>query len=149
MLIENVLLYDRPLVQPWDAGPPMQDLADGEIVESDRYSRCRSDERNAHHTSDSVVTSYQNDGVTGTLVTDSLGTPLPAGYVYNRYASSTGRLGARRLHVEDWIAAIIFNHLIAGADAFVTAELWDLPHHVSAFRADDGRTVIAATISFR
>jgi hypothetical protein len=104
---------------------------------------------NAHHTSDSVVTSYQNDGVTGTPLTDSLGNPLPAGYVYNRYASAQGRLGARRLHVEDWIAAIIFNHLISGADAFVTAELWDLPHHVSAFRAADGRTVVAATISFR
>ncbi len=104
---------------------------------------------NAHHTSDSVITSYQNDGVTGAPLTDSLGNPLPAGYVPNRYASSTGRLGARRLHVEDWIAAIIFNHLISGADAFVTAELWDLPHHVSAFRAADGRTVIAATITVR
>ncbi len=104
---------------------------------------------NAHHTSDSVITSYQTDGTTGAPLLDSLGRPLPAGFVINRYASSTDRLGARRLHVEDWIAAIIFNHLISGADALVTAELWDLPRHVSAFRAADGRTVIAATISVR
>ncbi len=38
----------------------------------------------------------------------------------------------RRLHVEDWIAAIAFNHLIAGADAFVAAQLWDVPVRVSA-----------------
>ncbi len=38
----------------------------------------------------------------------------------------------RKLHVEDWIAALAFNHLIAGADAFVAAQLWDVPVRVSA-----------------
>ncbi|MFL5578070.1 MAG: DUF5683 domain-containing protein [Gemmatimonadaceae bacterium] len=41
------------------------------------------------------------------------------------------RIKARRLHVEDWIAVVIFNHLISGADAFVAAHLWDVPAQVS------------------
>lgn len=37
---------------------------------------------------------------------------------------------ARRLQVEDWTAVLVFNHLIAGVEAFVAAQLWDLPQHV-------------------
>ena len=37
---------------------------------------------------------------------------------------------ARALHVEDWVAVILFNHLFSGADAFVAANLWDLPQHL-------------------
>ncbi len=40
-------------------------------------------------------------------------------------------VNARRLHLEDWLAVLIFNHLIAGADAYVAANLWDLPARVS------------------
>ena len=40
-------------------------------------------------------------------------------------------VNARRLHLEDWLAAWIFNHLLAGADAYVAANLWDLPARVS------------------
>ena len=42
-----------------------------------------------------------------------------------------GLVNARRLHLEDWIAVLVFNHLIAGADAYVAANLWDLPARVS------------------
>lgn len=70
--------------------------------------------------------------------------PEPGDFVINR---STGAItpgapleprfddaleNTRKLHVEDWIAAIAFNHLIAGADAFVAAQLWDVPVRVSA-----------------
>jgi hypothetical protein len=41
------------------------------------------------------------------------------------------RVRARRTHLEDWIALMVFNHLIAGADAYVAAHLWDLPAQVS------------------
>jgi hypothetical protein len=41
------------------------------------------------------------------------------------------RIRARRLHVEDWMATLLFNHLFSGADAFVAAQLWDLPGQVS------------------
>ena len=40
-------------------------------------------------------------------------------------------INARRLHLEDWLAILIFNHLLAGADAYVAANLWDLPARVS------------------
>ena len=33
----------------------------------------------------------------------------------------------RLSHLEDWIALLIANHLFAGADAFVSANLWDVP----------------------
>lgn len=42
-----------------------------------------------------------------------------------------GLVNARRLHLEDWLAIWIFNHLLAGADAYVAANLWDLPARVS------------------
>lgn len=53
----------------------------------------------------------------------------------------------RRLHVEDWIAVVAFNHLFAGADAFVSAQLWDVPVELSAYPRPSG-AVFAATIRF-
>lgn len=41
------------------------------------------------------------------------------------------RINARRTHVEDWIALIVFNHLLSAADAYVAANLWDFPASVS------------------
>ena len=35
-------------------------------------------------------------------------------------------LHSRSAHVEDWIALLVANHLFAGADAFVAANLWDV-----------------------
>jgi hypothetical protein len=67
---------------------------------------------------DSVVTGF-NVGTNG----DTTFTKVPDRLV--------ARIRARRLHVEDWIATLLFNHLFAGADAFVAAQLWDLPGQVS------------------
>ena len=41
------------------------------------------------------------------------------------------RVNARRTHVEDWVALIVFNHLLSAADAYVAANLWDFPAKVS------------------
>ncbi len=38
-----------------------------------------------------------------------------------------GRVAPRRQQVEDWTAILLFNHILAGADAFVAAHLWELP----------------------
>ena len=54
------------------------------------------------------------------------------------------RVKSRRLHVEDWVAALVFNHLFAGADAFVAAQLWDLPAQVSLRAAPRGLAVNAS-----
>ncbi|HEU4584357.1 MAG TPA: DUF5683 domain-containing protein [Gemmatimonadaceae bacterium] len=40
------------------------------------------------------------------------------------------RVRPRKRAVEDWTALLIFSHLIAAADAFVAAHLWDVPIQV-------------------
>jgi hypothetical protein len=52
----------------------------------------------------------------------------------------------RRLHLEDWLAVLAFNHLLSGADAFVAAQLWDLPAAVSIFPNAAGGASVVATI---
>ena len=56
-----------------------------------------------------------------------------------------GRVNPRRQHLEDWIALLAFNHLFAGADAFVAAQLWDVPARVSV-RRDGDATRLTATV---
>jgi hypothetical protein len=56
-----------------------------------------------------------------------------------------GRVRPRKQHVEDWVALLIFNHLFAAADAFVAAQLWDVPARVSVQR-DGDRTRLTATV---
>jgi hypothetical protein len=63
---------------------------------------------------------YFVDPTTG-LATDTI-------YRQGRYPSALVR--ARRAHLEDWIAALVANHVIAAADAFVAAHLWDVPIQV-------------------
>jgi hypothetical protein len=100
------------------------------------------------HDSTLVVLTYAQDSSTGTLRRDSTGAPIPSTFGYARYDSA--RVAARKTHVEDWLAVLIFNHLIAGADAFVAAQLWDLPAHVHpmAARADNGRTLLGASVAW-
>jgi hypothetical protein len=56
-----------------------------------------------------------------------------------------GRVRARKQQLEDWLALLIFNHLFAAADAFVAAQLWDVPARVSVQR-DGDRTRLTATV---
>lgn len=56
-------------------------------------------------------------------------------------AVPAGLINARRLHLEDWLAALIFNHLLAGADAYVAANLWDLPARVSIRQTPAGTAI--------
>ena len=53
-------------------------------------------------------------------------------------AVTQGLINACKLHLEDWIAILIFNHLLAGADAYVAANLWDLPARVSITQTPAG-----------
>jgi hypothetical protein len=63
---------------------------------------------------DSVVTSYvgSTGGADTTLVARRFDSPF---------------VHVRQSHVEDWVAFLIANHLFSGADAFVAANLWDVP----------------------
>jgi hypothetical protein len=50
----------------------------------------------------------------------------------------------RQAHVEDWIALLVANHIFAGADAFVSANLWDIPARLSIRVVPGGGTVGAS-----
>ncbi|MEX2182596.1 MAG: hypothetical protein WD771_11175, partial [Gemmatimonadaceae bacterium] len=96
--------------------------------------------------SDSMPLRYQLDPVTGVVARDSLGQPVVAAWARSRYTDAWIR--TRRLHREDWVAVLVFNHLFAGADAFVAAQLWDLPAKL-ALRATPEGPALTATLTFR
>lgn len=95
---------------------------------------------------DSVPLRFQLDAVTGLPVLDTNGNPTVAEWRVSRFDEAYVR--TRRLHYEDWIAVLIFNHLFAGADAFVAAQLWDLPGKV-AIRQTPFGPLIQASFRFR
>lgn len=66
----------------------------------------------------------------------------PTGKIPGPYTSDLVR--ARRLHAEDWIAVIAFNHLFSGADAFVSAQLWDMPVQLTATPSIQGPLVMVS-----
>jgi hypothetical protein len=96
---------------------------------------------------DSVVLTWQTDPSTGRVLLDSVtGKPKPATFERNRYTPQ--RIAARRTHYEDWIAAILFNHLISGADAYVAANLWDFPVSVKGGVSARGSAQVLATLQW-
>lgn len=86
---------------------------------------------------------YLGDSLPVTFTVDGT-TAKPGAYAPNGYTADLVR--TRRLHVEDWMAVLAFNHLIAGADAFVSAQLWDVPVRMSAIPRPDGGALLVATI---
>jgi hypothetical protein len=92
---------------------------------------------------DSVVATYKIDPTTGVAVIDpKTGLPVPDTWIASRYTPD--RIKARRTHYEDWIAAIIFNHLFSGADAYVAANLWDFKTNIGAVSSARSVTVYAS-----
>jgi hypothetical protein len=96
--------------------------------------RSNADLREAlRYRADTLPTNF-NVGPSGTLT--------PVERVTGRYDADLVR--TRRLHVEDWLAALAFNHLFSGADAFVAAQLWDMPLRVTAAPSPNGTFVVAS-----
>jgi len=85
---------------------------------------------------DSIPTGFTADTVTGAITA--------TGFTQNRLVA---RIGARRTHYEDWIAALIFNHIISGADAYVAANLWDFKANVAVTPIPNGAAV-GASLAF-
>jgi hypothetical protein len=94
---------------------------------------------------DSVVSTYKTDPNTGLVTLDAKGQPVPATWLKSRFDAD--RVKARRVHYEDWIAALVFNHLFAAADAYVAANLWDFHANVAAI-ATPTSARISATITW-
>ena len=83
---------------------------------------------------------YQTDTLPSDFIVN--GTKLtPTGEVVGKYTADLAKV--RRLHVEDWVAVLAFNHLFAGADAFVAAQLWDVPVTFSAVPSERGPFLVA------
>jgi hypothetical protein len=96
---------------------------------------------------DSVVATYKTDPTTGVAIIDpKTGLPIPDTYIASRFTPD--RVKARRTHYEDWIAAIIFNHLFSGADAYVAANLWDFRTNIGVVAAPRSAGVYA-TVKLR
>jgi hypothetical protein len=96
---------------------------------------------------DSVVATYKFDPATDMAVIDpKTGLPIPETWIASRFTPD--RIKARRTHYEDWIAAIIFNHLFSGADAYVAANLWDFRTNIGAV-ASHRSAGIYASITLR
>jgi hypothetical protein len=91
------------------------------------------------HQAHAVVNRYRVDPTTGAPILVD-GAPVAEDSVRSRYSEE--RVRARRTHVEDWIAVLVFNHLFAGADALVSSLLWDVPIRVGVRPASVGRRAI-------
>lgn len=93
-------------------------------------------------------------GDNGLPTFDAAGRPVVKDTLVSRYATPKddqlrSRLKARRLHYKNWVTTLAFTHLFAGADAFVSAHLWDLPRQVEMRRLPSGATGIGARVPFR
>lgn len=113
---------------------------------------------------DTIVVAYQTDTLSSSItirdpLTGEMLTPVcPPGTLGNPVLDTSRRpfpikcapkstsqlVRARRTHYEDWVALIIFNHIISGAEAFVSAHLWDLPAQVGITPHGGGATVSAS-----
>jgi len=112
--------------------------------------RSAADERTAKaFLGDSVPGTYAIDPATGLAQRDAHGNPVVATWAQTTYTADLVR--ARKLHVEDWVAVILFNHLFSGADAYVAANLWDLPQHLGmrASPLPGGGAAMTFNFSFR
>jgi hypothetical protein len=92
-----------------------------------------------------AIKSKRDLGVARRLESDSVFFEIQNGDTVFAPSPVAGRVRARKQHFEDWIALLIFNHLFAAADAFVAAQLWDVPARVSVQR-DGDRTRLTATV---
>ncbi len=101
-----------------------------EVLAITMYAKSSYDLRIAtRYSRDSTPASYELDAESGLPRRDPKTNQLiVATWRGPRYTAS--RAQARRAHVEDWRALLVFNHLFAAADAFVSAQLWDLPGRV-------------------
>ena len=92
---------------------------------------------------DSVVATYKIDPSTGVAAIDpKTGLPIPETWITSRFTPD--RIRARRTHYEDWIAALIFNHLFAGADAYVAANLWDFRTNIGVVASHQSAGIYAS-----
>jgi len=55
-------------------------------------------------------------------------------------------LDNKRAEFQDWLVLLLFNHLFAGAEAFVSAHLWDFPADLGAKPLPGGSLGLGVTV---
>ena len=59
---------------------------------------------------------------------------------------SIERVDSKRAEVQDWAVLLVFNHLMAAAEAFVSAMLWDFPEELEVRAFSGGRIGARVTL---
>lgn len=59
---------------------------------------------------------------------------------------SIERVDSKRAEVQDWAVLLAFNHLMAAAEAFVSAMLWDFPEELEVRAFSGGRIGARVTL---
>lgn len=57
-------------------------------------------------------------------------------------------LGNKRAEVQDWAVLLAFNHLLAAAEAYVSAQLWDFPADLTVEGTPGGTVGLGVNFSF-
>ena len=57
---------------------------------------------------------------------------------YLERIGDTTRVEGKRQELQDWVVLLVFNHLIAGAEAYISANLWDFPVELESRRLPAG-----------
>lgn len=67
-----------------------------------------------------------------------------------RYMRATGSEDAslKKQELQDWIVILVFNHLMAGAEAFVSAMLWDFPGELEGRSLPGGDVGLGMRVPF-
>jgi hypothetical protein len=95
---------------------------------------------------DSTPLTFVIDQATGLPARDENGALQVATWSPSQFPA--GLIHARRTHVEDWVAVLLFNHLFAGIDGYVAAQLWELPTQVQMRASPGGRFSIRANVKW-
>jgi hypothetical protein len=67
---------------------------------------------------------------------------------YLKSVNDTARISAKRQEIQDWAVLLVFNHLMAGAEAFVSSYLWDFPVELEERALPGGRIGIGARVRY-
>ncbi|MEP6764300.1 MAG: hypothetical protein ABJB66_08330 [Gemmatimonadaceae bacterium] len=84
---------------------------------------------------------FSGDSLPENYTISATGTIVGTGVFNSKFPVAL--VNTRRLHVEDWFAALAFNHLISGADAYVAAHLWEVPLSLGAAPTKGGAVLVA------
>jgi hypothetical protein len=67
---------------------------------------------------------------------------------YFQEVGTEEQIEAKKQEIQDWVVLLVFNHLLAGAEAFVSAYLWDFPVELEQRVLPGDRVGVGARVPF-